>query len=932
MQCRGCVFLEVLKKCKKYILVFLTSLLILVASLFMLSRDTFAADANLIDGKLTYEGKELSGPEKAGDNQSVVPSGSYFYRHCQNSDCTFIYSSEEIKAGSSAQLITNTLVDAENNIYSAATSGPITISIVENAPTASSDEKSDDSDSVAVATADDLTESCRAASGPLGWILCPISNWVSNGISYLYDILESFLVTKPLSTDTKSPIYLVWEYMRNIANVVFIIFIIIVVYSQVTGLGISNYGIKKVLPRVIIAAVLVNLSYIICALAIDASNVIGSSLGGVFTSIRDSVAASAEVATVTTSSGQAVETGVLIGGGAIAAIGVLAVNSASGLFFLILPVIISALIAILAALVTLIARQAIIILLVILAPLAFVAYLLPNTDKYFGKWKDLFIKMIVLYPLFSLLFGASQLAGWAIASSANNAVTVLLGIAVQFVPLALSPILAKAGGSLLAGIGNAVRKPFDPAQKGLRGWSDEKRSIARARQAAKGLKNIDAGKARYARAITPTNLAGRLAKRRAFRADSLRQAEDANTSLTSKMIADKKSEASEKTIWVTEKQEDGSMKRVKKTIKQYSKLGRREFENRVLSMENEWSKANLDNNMGEMSGAYDIGDQAIQSSINQQSARKMVELTQRMADAYFNQQAETQIRAKNNAKEDADYVYNRLYETATGSDAVSKAVMDHLAGSRGETGKNYALAASLDAASRVYAEERANNSTLVGKFPPRDMRDVAAFLKSDNPNDTYTLVDDNGHTIRTISKSDKAMTDVLLERAINSHQADWNFDIIKQFSEGGTLRNYRQGAQKYFAAAGFKDDAPWADGLFMEFIGQGSFKNDSDVAYHIVRAIDSGAYKPESWATQDEKSIEILERIFTDSQDKIDISDSTLSDFGATRDKFNKMFKNALDKIKLADAASRNNPQISHRQKEKSRVAIDRFMDTLGEE
>lgn len=61
--------------------------------------------------------------------------------------------------------------------------------------------------------------------------------------------------------------------MQSIANAAFIVAFLIVIYSQLTSVGISNYGIKKLVPRVVIAAIFVNLSFVICALMIDLSNI-----------------------------------------------------------------------------------------------------------------------------------------------------------------------------------------------------------------------------------------------------------------------------------------------------------------------------------------------------------------------------------------------------------------------------------------------------------------------------------------------------------------------------------------------------------------------------------------------------------------------------------------------------------------------------------
>ena len=120
--------------------------------------------------------------------------------------------------------------------------------------------------------------SCSEQIGILSFIICPTTGLLAKGIDALYSTIENFLVIKPITTDNKSPIYIIWSYVRNIANIIFIIFLLLIVYSQVTGLGFSNYNIKKMLPKLIIAAILVNFSYLICQVLVDVSNIIGNAL------------------------------------------------------------------------------------------------------------------------------------------------------------------------------------------------------------------------------------------------------------------------------------------------------------------------------------------------------------------------------------------------------------------------------------------------------------------------------------------------------------------------------------------------------------------------------------------------------------------------------------------------------------------------------
>lgn len=291
---------------------------------------------------------------------------------------------------------------------------------------------------------------CSDQSGAIGWIVCPGTGAIAKAIDSIYDVIERFLKVEPLSTDNTSTIHLVWEYARNITNIVFIIFILIVVWSQLTGIGIGNYGIKRVLPRIIIAAILVNLSFVICQAAVDISNILGSSLRGFFTSVQETAISNGAVPPIQVTWTDLVDA--LTGTGILAAIGITITGGIGALFWTVLPIILGALVSIVIGLATIAMRQALVALLIMISPLAFVCYLLPNTESWFKKWKDLLTKMLIFFPMFSLLFGASQLAGWAILSSSTDAFGIVLGLAVQVFPLFFSWSLMKMSGTILGTI------------------------------------------------------------------------------------------------------------------------------------------------------------------------------------------------------------------------------------------------------------------------------------------------------------------------------------------------------------------------------------------------------------------------------------------------------------------------------------------------
>lgn len=327
-------------------------------------------------------------------------------------------------------------------------------------------------------------QSACSVSG-IGWIICPVSVFLAESMDWIFDVIQNFLVVKPLTltTEPSNGLYVAWNVMRSIANIAFVIAFIIIIYSQLTNIGVTNYGIKKLIPRLVVAAILVNISFYISALAIDISNVLGYSLQDVFETIRKDVFnITDDTAGEWGNAWTNLTTIILGGGGILYGIGFSVV---SGAIFALFPTLILLVITMFVVLVVLAARQAIIILLVVIAPLAFVANLLPNTENLYKKWQSLFMTMLVFFPGFSLVFGGAQLAGQIIIMNANgNIITILFGMAVQIAPLAVTPLMFKLGGNLLSRIAQLANDPNKGLLDRSRKWADRKGDKIRSRTMA----------------------------------------------------------------------------------------------------------------------------------------------------------------------------------------------------------------------------------------------------------------------------------------------------------------------------------------------------------------------------------------------------------------------------------------------------------------
>ena len=286
----------------------------------------------------------------------------------------------------------------------------------------------------------------------IGWLVCPAMSFVALINDAAYSAISGFLDIKPaiLNDNGASGAKQGWEFFRNIANAIFAVIFLWIIFSQISNVGVSNYGIKKILPRLIIGALLVNLSYYLCQIFVDLSNILGHTLKDALESGAGEIGANSEA------------TG--LGSEIIAKIlGLTGV----GLFIALavgLPTLAAGFLAIMTVFIILVVRQAGIILLIAMSPIAFAAWLLPNTEDLFKKWMKMFRGLLLVFPIISLLYGAGKLAGAVLASNAtvdpNNPdeTMQLVALAATTMPLIATPFVLQNSLSSLGSIGAKIGK------------------------------------------------------------------------------------------------------------------------------------------------------------------------------------------------------------------------------------------------------------------------------------------------------------------------------------------------------------------------------------------------------------------------------------------------------------------------------------------
>ena len=310
---------------------------------------------------------------------------------------------------------------------------------------------------------------CQENGGFLSWMLCPA---IADGAATAGGLLGSITALTTVHTSIieqfskqDSSIYKAWSAFRNIANIGFVIMLLVVVFSQVTNIGISNYNIKKILPKLIITAILVNFSYLIMGILIDLSQIAGNGIGALIRSVAadgmDADASARASATISTIAG--LVTGAA-GAGAIAA-GLL---SGPAIILPVVMFIVTSLISVFFGFIMLTIRQAAIIMVVVLAPLAMVLYALPNTAAITKKYFSTVKALLMLYPMFIFATSAGALASSIIVGTSTDMLMLIVGGLLNVLPYFAIPSMTSKS---LAGLG-AITGAFDKIRGGaLKGAS-----------------------------------------------------------------------------------------------------------------------------------------------------------------------------------------------------------------------------------------------------------------------------------------------------------------------------------------------------------------------------------------------------------------------------------------------------------------------------
>ena len=257
-------------------------------------------------------------------------------------------------------------------------------------------------------------------------------------------------------------LYVVWQSFRDIGDVILVIAVIIIVYSEAVGGSIADaYNVRKMLPRILIAAILINLSIYAVNTLVDIFNILGVGISDLILRPFQST----DIFNFSPSGSQQLGAfgfgmlGAFVGGGGTAAAVFAAVElGAFGgifgyVFLLALPLLVGAL----AIWITVMVRWGLIVLLTLFSPIAFALYALPNTETYFKKWWKLLVQALMVYPVVMVMVAIGSILS-AITYKTGSISGGITSFVLQFLPLIATPFAFKISGGILGTISDYLTK------------------------------------------------------------------------------------------------------------------------------------------------------------------------------------------------------------------------------------------------------------------------------------------------------------------------------------------------------------------------------------------------------------------------------------------------------------------------------------------
>jgi hypothetical protein len=299
---------------------------------------------------------------------------------------------------------------------------------------------------------------CQKEAGPLGFFLCPIQDIITAQIAWVLDIFTKLLTVPPLKADNV-PLTNAVDQIRILANSFYVIIFLIIIFANFIAIpGLDNYSVKKLLPKLITVIILTQFSFLICSVIVDIGNIAGQTIPGVIANAvtpgtTDTNTFIAEqLFNPITDIVRLIKEPTVAGAGAVtlAGVGLFAFSWLVQLLILVVSII---------SLFYLMFRWFGIMLLTIFSPIAFAAWVLPNTEKFAKMWITAFLKLTLMYVLVMSMLTAAALIKvvlFAAGSDGGSALGPFVAVFIPIIAIALIPKCLKVSSTMLTAAGKMV--------------------------------------------------------------------------------------------------------------------------------------------------------------------------------------------------------------------------------------------------------------------------------------------------------------------------------------------------------------------------------------------------------------------------------------------------------------------------------------------
>lgn len=243
------------------------------------------------------------------------------------------------------------------------------------------------------------------AKGVTGFTACDFMTtalgWMESTQTALAEIL--FETDRLVVDRTDTAEYQIWSNVRNIANALLAVAFMAIIFSLAFSVNVDAYTVKRIVPKLLVATVAIQASFLISALMVDVTNVLGQGLQGLTDVVlRDLV--------VDNNWGIEQEVGARAAGLVVLAS---LVGAVGGLFLaapVVFPIIGLFFLVLLGAFLIIALREVFIFIFIALSPVFFLANLLPATEKWFKFWWSNFARLLFMYPFIILMIQMANIA------------------------------------------------------------------------------------------------------------------------------------------------------------------------------------------------------------------------------------------------------------------------------------------------------------------------------------------------------------------------------------------------------------------------------------------------------------------------------------------------------------------------------------------